>query len=131
VIRRLLRAFGFVPRGELLLAEERFRGVREQLEGVTRRAEHDAERNRDAVARAYRHMALLERKLRDRESQLAATNSEEAALGAQVAAGMEALDVARGELHVIGMKLDILEGAANVLDRRLRASSVQPPHASR
>lgn len=125
--RLLMRALDLVPRRDLWLAEERLRIVQEQLETTIKQREHEAAQAREVAARASRRIAALEEKLRDREAQIAAASQGESALEAQVATALEKVELARGNLLALEVKLDILEGAANVLDRRLRAAR---PHSA-
>lgn len=82
------------------------------------------------IRRLLRGLGLASQgELRALESTLEATRRrleeleagrEEAALEARVAAALQDLQAAREALASVEVKLDILEGAANVLDRRTR-----------
>lgn len=75
-----------------------------------------------AAARASQHIASLEEELRKRDAELEAAAREEAPLEQRVVAATVELQAVLESLAVIDVKLDILEGAANVLDRRMRAA---------
>lgn len=111
MIRRLVRALGLVPHGELQAVEEELRAARQRLE--------------EAAALEER-IAALEQKLRERDRRTEAAAREEATLEARVAEAMRELDRARADLTAVEVKLDILEGAANVLDARLRTARPLP-----
>ena len=87
------------------------------------KAEHDREdsRLRDAAAKASHRVAELEGELRRRDVELEALAGEAASLGARVEVATQDLERAREHLRAVEMKLNILEGAGNVLDTRLRA----------
>jgi chromosome segregation ATPase len=67
----------------------------------------------------------LEEQVRERDAKLEAALREGASMEARVAAATHDLEIAREYLMGIEVKLDILEGAANVLDARLR--TLRPP----
>jgi chromosome segregation ATPase len=75
----------------------------------------------DAAHRASQRIAELEEALRTRDAELVAAIRQETVLEQRVASAMRELQVARESLAAIEVKLDILEGAANVLDHRTRA----------
>ena len=91
---------------------------------ATLNAEHEREvsRTRDAAAKAAQRVAELEEELRRRDAGLADAAREAASLEARVEAATQDLERAREHLRSFEMKLSILEGAANVLDLRLRAA---------
>lgn len=76
----------------------------------------------ETAGQAARRIAALEQELRTRDAALAAAAREESLLEQRVTAAMQELEAARESLAAIDVKLDILEGAANVLDRRTRAA---------
>ena len=151
MIRPLLRRLGLVSRRELRAVEEKLRTARQRLDEATaretarrdeaerhkvrlREIESDHERrmrrSQDAAAEAATRIAeleariaSLERKLTQRDERADAAAREEAALDARVAAAMQELERARGDLAAVEVKLDILEGAANALDARLRSAA--------
>ena len=96
---------------------QRYRAGLSELESKHER--HTA-RTADAAAHASKRIGALEEHVRTRQVELEAAAREETRLEQQVAAAMHALQVAREALAVIEVKLDILEGAANVLDSRAR-----------
>lgn len=75
---------------------------------------------KEAAARASKRIAALEHELRRRDAQLEADTRQQATLEEHVASAARNLEVARASLVAIEVKLDILEGAANVLDARMR-----------
>lgn len=81
-----------------------------------------AARASEAADQASRRIAALEQDLRKRDADLAAAAREETRLEQQVSAAIEELRVAREALAAVEVKLNILEGAANVLDSRMRAA---------
>jgi len=83
-------------------------------------ARHTA-RAAGAADRTSRHVAAIEEGLRARDAELRAAVREETRLEQQVAAAMQELQAAREALALVEVKLDILEGAAHVLDSRTRA----------
>jgi chromosome segregation ATPase len=87
-------------------------------------SEHERRRSRirEAAADASKRIAALEEQLRKRDLQAEATAREAATVDAGVVAAVQDLDLARQHLMAIEVKLDILEGAANVLDTRVRVA---------
>jgi chromosome segregation ATPase len=92
-----------------------------RLEEVESDHARRAARADEAAARAARRIDALEAQLRTRDAELEAAGREETRLEQEVAAAMRDLQIARETLAVVEVKLDILEGAANVLDHRARA----------
>ena len=96
----------------------------------TRLAEIEAEhasraaRAREAAEHASRRIATLEEELRRRDADVAAVLREETMLEQRVTAALQELRTAREALALVEVKLDILEGAANVLDNRTRTGPV-------
>jgi chromosome segregation ATPase len=76
-------------------------------------------------------IAALERELQKRDAQVQEMAREAAALEARVNAALHDLDAARQHLALVEAKLNILEGAANVLDTRLRTGPGSVADASR
>ena len=121
----LAALFGMVP-------ARRYENVARQLEDARASASAWKERAAEAQAR----VKTLERDVK-RQSQLldeARTlvetfqrgGSDGARLREQLASTQKELVLAREHLMAIEVKLDILEGAANVLDARTRAAIRQP-----
>lgn len=88
-------------------------------------------RARDAAVHASRRIAALEQELRARDAQIEAAAREESLLERRVTSAMEDLAAARASLAGIEVKLDILEGAANVLDARVRPTRRPADNGSR
>jgi chromosome segregation ATPase len=111
------------------VAEELKRARREEaqqykatLAELTAEHERRLSRAREAASATANRIAALEQQLRTRDSELEAAAREALVLDKRVAAALHDLDVAHQQLMVVDVKLNILEGAANMLDRRLRAA---------
>lgn len=76
-------------------------------------------KNADGVAR---QIAELEEQIRERDTRLDAALREGESMEARVTTAVRELEIAREYLMAIEVKLDILEGAANVLDTRMRTA---------
>ena len=141
MIKRLAHRLGYISGA---LAQAREQKLREQLGALREERQREAEAHRDEKRRHEVALARLaaehERRLakvtdgittkaaRERtalQQQLEASVREGRATEEQVAAATRDLEVAREQLMAIEVKLDILEGAANVLDGRLRAARAQ------
>jgi chromosome segregation ATPase len=114
-----------------------------QAQAYGKASHHDAERARRAAATAEREMRRVQRDAEDAERkstrhvqqlQDAVTRAEERntrmqaeleSLTRRLGEAERDLKVARENLMVIEVKLDILEGAASVLDRRTRVNGVR------
>jgi septal ring factor EnvC (AmiA/AmiB activator) len=81
---------------------------------------HAAEREARHRAKAAEKLEALVEKLRRRDLELQK-------LREQLAVVERELTAAREQLMVVEVKLDILEGAANVLDARTRTATLQQP----
>lgn len=88
---------------------------------VSEHEERLANATAELNAKASKQIAKLEEELRKRDERLEAALRGGQALEEQTAAAGHELELARAYLMAIEVKLDILEGAANVLDARLRA----------
>jgi len=97
------------------------------------KARQDDQRRYDALLRQLANvqerrvnqatrLAAFEQELRDRQTEVGS-------LGSRLSAAGDELEQARDVLLGIEVKLDILEGAANVLDRRLRVLHPSAGHA--
>ncbi len=82
-----------------------------------------ADRHKEAAASASRQIEQLAGELRQRDLHLEASLRQETELERRLAAAQQDLETARASLSAIEVKLDILEGAANVLDVRTRTST--------
>jgi hypothetical protein len=111
----------------------RYRSLAKQLEESRRSAHEWKTRAREALARVKSLESDVERQSRlvkDARTQAEKTHrAEEHAirLRDQLAATQRELMLAREHLMAIEVKLDILEGAANVLDARTRTAIRQSP----
>ena len=151
MIRQVLRRLGLVTRGQLHAVEDKLRGARQRLaEAAAREAarrdeakrhkarltelesEHERRmaRSREAASEAANRIAALEGRIASLEQKSTqrglraeAAAREDAALDARVTSAMQELARARGDLVAVEVKLDILEGAANALDARLRTAA--------
>jgi hypothetical protein len=79
--------------------------------------------SKEALGDALRRVAALEELGRKRDTQFETEMRQQTTLEEQVAAAARDLAIARDSLVAIDVKLDILEGAANVLDARTRKST--------
>ena len=98
---------------------QRYKARIVELESEKERRAREAQA---AAARASQHIASLDEELRKRDAEREAAAREEAPLEERVVAATVELQAVLESLAVIDVKLDILEGAANVLDRRMRAA---------
>lgn len=113
-------------------AARRDEAARDKAQLAELESEHERRmaRGRAAAADAANRIAALEgriasldRKSTQRDERADAAAREGAALDARVASAMQELERARGDLAGVEVKLDILEGAANALDARLRTAA--------
>ena len=143
MIRQIAGRFGYVGRDDLDAAKKKLRDVRQRLEKVTRLLERETmatkqlraeierlqKERRDETERHDARLAHLaakhEEQLRERDARIEAVLREGQTMEQRVAAATNDVGRARDYLSAIEVKLDILEGAANVLDQRLRAVRVQ------
>ena len=145
MLRRVAHRLGYVPREELTTARDKLQEVRRKLEktaeALTRataaaeqvqqlkeqlKEERDnGEQRYDALLARFEkvqqqrvtqtsRLATLEHELHERQATVTAVEARVTSASADV-------EDARDVLMAVEVKLDILEGAANVLDRRLRA----------
>lgn len=145
MLRRVAQRLGYVPREELTTTRQKLEHLRQQVDAARRElAEKTAEvkqlraaadqlqKARGEEQRRYegllaRFAAVQERRvvqtaqLAAREQDLRDRLSEITTMEARVARTADDVELARDALASVEVKLDILEGAANVLDRRLRA----------
>ena len=129
VLKRLLAIFGLAPAsavtGQAQLAAELRAGSimwkTKAGEAIKRLKARDAEAKRDA--HALEKLKAANDKLRERQDEI------ENMLRKRLIDAERELVMAREQLMAIDVKLDILEGAANVLDSRTRAA-VSKQHAS-
>lgn len=125
VLIKVLAAFGLVP-------ARRYAALSRQMEKMTR----ELRVSRKHVSAADARVGQLERQLQQEGQRLkkslaaadqhvVATTRQDGewkAMQTRLAETERALAIARDQLMAIEVKLDILEGAANVLDARTRAS---------
>ncbi len=143
----LLNAFGLVPSARLTAANERLRKLEARVETLSQKladAQADARtwqvKAEEARKRATGVEAEAARELQRAEKARAEIEKEAArekkrgvdvpALERRLDGAEQDLALARDHLMAIEVKLDILEGAATVLDRRTRtllAASPQDP----
>ena len=110
---RLLAAFGLVPSG-------RYETLRRQADDLTNAAHHAKAKAREAKERLARLSLEIEtkaREVKDLQRQVA----DLTALNERLVVAERDLAAARELLMAVDVKLDILEGAANVLDVRTRS----------
>lgn len=113
-LTRLLAAIGLVPAGH-------YQALKLSSEQVKAESQIWKDRAREAIARADKLADDLNRqaKLLERQQQQT-TDSEK--LRERLSLAERELIAAREQLMAVEVKLDILEGAANVLDVRTRAA---------
>lgn len=149
-MRSLFRRVGLVTLSELQAVEKKLRAARErldetaakstarrddvdrykkrvseleaELDGQSRRHRQESAQAAERIAALERRLAGLEQKLKEREARADASTRDDAGLEARVTAAMAEFERARGDLASVEVKLNILEGAANALDARLRAA---------
>jgi hypothetical protein len=120
----LLAAFGLVP-------ARRYRSLARQVEELRDSAQSWKARAGEAQARAkslerdVSRQTRLVKEARRTVQQGTASDADVARLREQLAATERELMLAREHLMSIEVKLDILEGAANVLDARTRVAIQQ------
>jgi hypothetical protein len=121
ILIRVFGVFGFVPAGRHKNASQRLAALAQDRDDWKKRA-----------TKAVRRERALEEQIHDLEKQLRKQGRrftvvtdrrtvELAAMQEQVAEAQRALALTREHLMAIEVKLEILEGAANVLDARTRA----------
>lgn len=115
----LLAAFG-------LVSARRYEVLSRSLESLkaagaeSKKKASEAEARQRSIETELRHQSQLVTKLRSTVDRLRQRKDDVKKLRARVADSQRELMVARDHLMAIEVKLDILEGAANVLDRRTR-----------
>jgi hypothetical protein len=110
---RLLAAFGLVPAG-------RYETLRRQVEDLTSSAHHAKAKAREAKERLARLSLGIETKAREVKA-LQRQVADLQSLNERLSVAERDLAAARELLMAVDVKLDILEGAANVLDTRTRS----------
>jgi hypothetical protein len=126
---RLMALFGLVP-------ARRYHSLARQFDETRRSAHTWKARAGEALGRVKSLEGEVERQsrlLKEATSQSEKRDEAEAeatSLRDQFAATQKELILAREQLMAIEVKLDILEGAANVLDSRTRAVVRQPAETS-
>jgi chromosome segregation ATPase len=103
-------------------AQKRALDFRTQLEPTAHKVHalrHELEKAQGEHRKAQRE---LEKAQHRHQSDMTGAGEEIDALRARIAAMSQDLEIAREYLLLVDVKLDILEGAANVLDLRLRAA---------
>lgn len=147
MLRGLVYRLGYVPGAVAQAKEEKLRAreekLREQLRAMQEERQREAEARRDdsrqheigmaklvseherRLAKATEEISKSARQRAAFEERLEATVREGQAMAERVEVATRELVIAREHLMAIEVKLDILEGAANVLDGRLRAARAQ------
>ena len=119
----LLAALGLVPARRHAVLSRRVAELTDDLREWRKRAKKSKARVRDLRAHIQRQAESLaeSRALTEQRH-----DQELAAMQARLVETERALALARDHLMAIEVKLDILEGAANVLDARTRVAQRQP-----
>ena len=144
MLRGLAQRLGYVPRRELTTTRQKLDQLRDQFDtarqqlaektievkqlraAVDKLEKNWREEHRRYEALVARFAEAQERRvvqagqLAAREQDLRDRLSEITAIETRIARTADDVEVARDTLASVEVKLDILEGAANVLDRRLR-----------
>lgn len=133
----LLNALGLVRSARLAAASERFRTLESRVETLTQKladaqadarawqvkAEEARKRAKEIEADAAREVRRVQRAREEIEKQIVREKKraiDVPALEQQLETAERELALARDQMMAIEVKLDILEGAATVLDRRTR-----------
>jgi DNA repair exonuclease SbcCD ATPase subunit len=125
ILAKLATLLGVVPSRRYAALERRADDLRAEVKGWKKQAEKLTARAERAEAESKRNLELLKRARADVE-RLVQREAEFDQIQAQLTRTERALGVAREQLMAIEVKMDILEGAANVLDARTRATRHQP-----
>jgi chromosome segregation ATPase len=145
LVARLFAAIGFVPARRYEALSQRIGSLTRERGDWKKRATKAARRERTVEQRARDLERQLKKELRrqhrpvtdtrvvvrDQTDAVAAMQARPAdaeTIDARLAETERALMVAREHLNAIEVKLEILEGAANVLDARTRVAPQRQPH---
>jgi chromosome segregation ATPase len=110
--------------------QEEARRFKARIAELEAERERQAARVTEAAAHASRRIAALEEEIQKRDTRFEAEAREQTALEQRVAAATSELEAAQRGLMAIEVKLDILEGAANVLNTRLPIAATRPAGSS-
>ena len=122
LVLRLLAAFGLAPAGSVAAQARLVADAKAGALAWKTKASEAMERAKSLEAEVKRQAQVIHRleatteKLRQRQDEI------ERLLRVRLVEAEQALGLAREHLMAIDTKLDILEGAANVLDARTRAT---------
>lgn len=117
-IIKALSVVGLVPAGRYAVASRRADEMSSELQGWKKRTTKAEARATELEKR----VAELKQRLDEHSQSLADRAREVVKMQKRLAQTEAALDAARKHLMTIEVKLEILEGAANVLDARTRAA---------
>ncbi len=123
VIVKALAAMGLVPARQHDEMSRRFRDVARDRDDWKKRATKLARRERTLEQQAHDLQRQLKKFQRQGRPIAEVPEGELSAMQLRLAQTERALAVAREHLNAIEVKLDILEGAANVLDARTRVAA--------
>lgn len=124
ILAGLAAVFGLVSAGRYAALRRTVDELRAGSKAWQKRADRLSSQVEKTEAELKRHIGLLRHARADVE-RLRAREAEFDRLSEQLTETERALAITREQLMTIEVKLDILEGAANVLDVRTRAS-IQP-----
>ena len=128
-LSRLLAAFGLVSAGRYQALSRAFEELKAASQDWKNEASEERARAKTVETELRRQRELAERheltveKLRHRSDEIDK-------LRTRLADAERELTVARDHLMAIEVKLDILEGAANVLDKRTRTTASRDPRGT-
>lgn len=123
---RMLAAAGLVPASRYAQSSQRVETLSDELRAWKKRAARAAQRTTELEKRLDQRGQLL----KTTRAAAARQHSELAAMQFQLENAHRSLVRTREHLIAIEVKLDILEGAANVLDARTRVVAQRQPGAS-
>ena len=127
VFSRLLAALGLVTVGRHATVARRVHELTKEARIWKKRATRAAARTRDLEQQLQQRLQQQHASLKETNAELHRQHAEFANMQTQLTETERALALAREHLMAIEVKLDILEGAANVLDARTRTSTKRQP----
>ena len=125
LVIKLLAAVGLVPAGRYVMASRQAHKLDKELRAWKKRALKSGARATQLEEQLKDQIRRLKDARAATEQKATLTNRDEAewkAMQSRLTESERALAIAREQLMAIEVKLDILEGAANVLDARTRST---------
>ena len=127
VIVRALAAIGLVPARRYHEVSRRATELARNLDDWKKRATKLARRERTLEQQAHDLERQLKKAQRQQRQQRQGADLDLTVMQTRLAETEHALALAREQLNAIEVKLEILEGAANVLDARTRVTPQREP----